>query len=114
MLLGLPATYINESVKLANLISMKVAQVTLEIRPPDSHNLGIPPASIWLVYKLVHPIPRSWGEFLKGYLAESLRELQMAFYMGDPRPGEGTCSAGKAIPCKAASLGGNQVLHVIS
>lgn len=65
MLFGLPATYINESVKLANLISMKVAQVTLEIRPPDSHNLGIPPAFIWLVFKLVHPMPRNWGEFLK-------------------------------------------------
>lgn len=65
MLHGLPATYINESVKMANPISMKVAQVTLEIRPSDSHNLGIPPASVWLVYKLVHLIPRSWVEFLK-------------------------------------------------
>lgn len=60
------------------------------------------------------PFPEAGESSQKGEQSDTLRSLQLTFYLGPQRPGEGTCCAGKAILCKAASLGGNQAPYVTS
>lgn len=78
---------------------MTLAQVTPAIRAPDSWpgNSIWSPAFVWLDNKIVPPIPRRWGGFLKRIAGYQPEKSQMAFYLSDPR-GQGRDHAALGRP----------------
>lgn len=96
---------------------MKLAQITLEVRPPDSRP-GVSvwsPTLVWLIDKLAPPLPRNWQEFLIRIAGWHPEKNPDVFLLGGPqRPGRGNMLCLEGHPMQGCFPWGNQVLYVIA